>query len=259
MKMKRLALVSVSSEVLNFTLVELLVVIALIAILAGMLLPALNAAREKARAISCVSNLKQIGTAEINYTLDYDGQFHGYDVNKVYIPKYNSTKAVSWTVFLWVHGYLPEPGSENSIFYCRTQTQMKYNDYYDASNVDASNNMYNNYSCNSCIMPSFAGSVKSNGEVSPCVKEAMIKSPSSKILFTDGLQKLNSTTLTPNTISASFDNTKFAPLCAWARFTFPHSKGNNICFADGHVGWLSQNVIINNSALASLDGIPTRY
>src|SRR5579883_223959 len=56
----------------GFTLIELLVVIAIIAILAAILFPIFAQARDKARAVACMSNMKQIGTATQMYVQDYD-------------------------------------------------------------------------------------------------------------------------------------------------------------------------------------------
>ena len=82
-----------------FTLIELLVVIAIIAILAAILFPVFAQARDKARSSACLSNTKQIGTAILMYTEDYDET----------LPEYwddNDAKATQ--IYAQVFGQNPE-------------------------------------------------------------------------------------------------------------------------------------------------------
>src|SRR5579863_8178857 len=111
----------------GFTLIELLVVIAIIAILAAILFPVFAQAREKARAITCISNLKQIGTGCMMYTQDWD---ETYPLGYTWMDTDNNGwGGTMWTVSLapYIQNYGAEgsniingqlPQGNSSIYFC---------------------------------------------------------------------------------------------------------------------------------------------
>ena len=214
-----------SASAWSFTLIELLVVIAIIAILAGMLLPALQQARERAKNIDCSSRLRQMGTMTRAYTNDYNDYVMSY--SHYYTSRMNITGCTSnnemaiqnsYPWVLWYLGYTQDrPSSaktKNSIFMCPTAQ--------NESGKTTQWLLYNGYAYGISLAWSFRTSA---GE-KHMWKATQVKNPSATVYAGDSRNKDNPY---PN-ISAHYSRNNSGAFYGW------HQLSANILFADGHVG-----------------------
>lgn len=202
----------------NFTILELLIVISIIGILAGLLLPALGAARDRAHSISCIGNMKQLGLAYFNYCSDW-----------------NMTPLVSKSGVRWVDlmvPYLKEKSERSSgnVFVCPSDRRPDDKKVvYGVSDVNKLS-----YGINQCYPSNRESStpILWNG-----INANLIRRPSEFITLADaGSYYIGTSVASPffGTLNGEFYVD--GGYCKY--LTFRHkekAKEFNTAFADGHV------------------------
>lgn len=107
-----------------FTLIELLIIIAIIAILAAILLPALNSARERAQSLRCLSTEKQYGNAAILYIGDYSGHLMPNQINGSWINSEVFCWRTALAPYLGIKGMKPSTQMVERKLFCETRNNL---------------------------------------------------------------------------------------------------------------------------------------
>lgn len=228
----------------KFTLIELLIVIVIIAILAGMLLPVLGKARERARTSTCINNLKNLGTIIVMYADAYDG--YGPTITGKYRYPVKSNDC-NWGYAVCGFGQIPEGAK---VFYCPSssvKTKNEANKMVSSPNEQA----WSWYTYG--MRPNEDNSSKTDDNRSSyrIASDRIITkirnlqySPSNFFLFGDSC--LSNNEKLPGTAILHCLDSKNPSNNANYKIGLRHSKSANLWFADGSVRSVQKRALIDD-------------
>ncbi len=216
----------------DFTLIELLVVVAIIAILAGMLLPALSQARNKANGMKCLANCKQLGSALLMYTNDYDSWLPTATEKggtpaywKLQLAPYTGRAQVTWSNMVKDLKGFGQP----SIFGCPTWAGVPpANSNWQTGEPGVYAGLgWNRWLC-------YNPELSSNGSDGPQKITYFKQRPTETALVGDVPDGTIHTGAQDNYVTIARANDGLP-----TRIASRHSKGGNYLWADGHAEWRS--------------------